>query len=205
MERLIKHNISQPMRARIKELFVMESAPYAVPQDDVINALIDSGRIITLKRGEALISEGDYNPDFYMLIDGIMRKWHWNEDVEVTSAFAMPGTQILDYHCYHGGKNSVGNIEACCKSKLFAVSKDAYDRMLAGSIEFSNWRLQMAYNQLYYMEMKQHVITGDARERYLAMAKTRKEIIQKVPLKIIATYLGITPQYLSYLRKSLSQ
>lgn len=198
-----EHKIRTKTRAKVRELIIAESPRQISLPDYIVDEFIDCGCVFTLRRGEPLIAEGDFNPNFYILIDGIMRKWHWDEDVEITSAFAMPGTQIIDYHSYHGGQNCVGNIEACCKSTLMEVKKEDYDRMLAKYIEFANWRLQMAYNQLYYLELKQRVITGDARERYLAFVKTRKEIIDKVPLKIIATYLGITPQYLSYLRKML--
>lgn len=198
-----EHKIGVKTRTRIRELIIAECPGQLPLTDSIMDELIDCGRILTVKRGEQLIAEGDYNPNFYILIDGIMRKWHWNDTVEITSAFALPGTQILDYHSYHGGKSSVINIEACCRSKVMEVKKEDYDRMTGRYIEFSNWRLLMAYNQLFYLELKQRVITGDARERYMAFIKARRDIMDKVPLKIIATYLGITPQYLSHLRKTL--
>lgn len=199
----MEKRISTQTKKRILDLIVAESHPYPVPSAALLTDFIEKGRIINLKRGAALISEGDLNPKFYILIEGIMRKWHWDNNTEVTSAFALPGTQILDYHCYHANKNSQVNIEACCKSSLLEVKKEDYDYFLTNSFEFSDWRLHMAYNQLYYLEKKQQVIRGDARERYIALVKDRKEILEKVPLKIIATYIGVTPQYLSYLRKNL--
>ena len=70
-------------------------------------------------------------------------------------------------------------------------------------MEFCNWRLRLAYDQFYFTEMRNQVIKGDARQRYAALLQSRPEIVQKVTLKIIATYLGITPQYLSHLRNTL--
>jgi hypothetical protein len=56
--------------------------------------------------------------------------------------------------------------------------------------------------QLYTHEMKLSLINGEAKERFLALMRNRPEIMARVPLKIIASYLGITPQYLYQLRKT---
>lgn len=62
----------------------------------------------------------------------------------------------------------------------------------------------MAYNQMFFMEFKNSVFMGNARERYLQLLAKRPEIIRHVYLKIIASYLGVTPNYLSNLRRSLA-
>lgn len=62
----------------------------------------------------------------------------------------------------------------------------------------------MAYNQMLFMEFKNSVFMGNARERYLQLLAKRLEIIRHVSLKIIASYLGVTPNYLSNLRRSLA-
>ena len=51
--------------------------------------------------------------------------------------------------------------------------------------------------------MKWRIIQGPAKERYESILKNRPEIIKNVSLKIIASYLGITPQYLSKLRRNM--
>lgn len=59
----------------------------------------------------------------------------------------------------------------------------------------------MAHGQLYFFEKKDHVINGDAKERFLSLAQNRPEIMEQVPLGIVASYLGITQSYLSRLKK----
>jgi len=58
-----------------------------------------------------------------------------------------------------------------------------------------------------YFELKNHsvsVITDPAKERYLNLIKTKPSIVQNVPLKQIATYLGITDTSLSRIRKEIA-
>lgn len=191
------------MHKRIRDLILAEGIGQVRLSEGLINDLIDCGRLITLKAGEPLIEAGEVNPDFYILIEGIMRQWYYDENVEVTAAFGIAGTQILNFHSYTAGQPAGTCFEPCCKSKLMRVPREDYDHMLHTSLEFCNWRLKLAYDQFYFTEMRNQVIKGDARQRYSALLKSRPEIIQKVPLKIIATYLGITPQYLSHLHNTL--
>ena len=51
--------------------------------------------------------------------------------------------------------------------------------------------------------MKRDLFTGNARERYLALMRNRPEIVKSVSQRILASYLGITPQYLSNIRKEI--
>lgn len=191
------------MRRRIRELILSEGIAQVQLSDGLINDLNDCGHIVSLKAGQPLVKVGDVNPDFYILIDGIIRSWYVLDNVEETTAFGIAGTQILNYASYTAGQPSESNFEACTKCKLMRVPKEDYDRMLHTSLEFCNWRLRLAYDQFYFTEMRNQVIKGDARQRYAALLQSRPEIVQKVKLKIIATYLGITPQYLSHLRNTL--
>lgn len=203
MEKTTEKKIGPTMRRRIRELILSEGIAQVQLSDGLINDLIDCGHIVSLKAGQPLVKVGDVNPDFYILIDGIIRSWYVLDNVEVTTAFGIAGTQILNYASYTAGQPSESNFEACTKCKLMRVPKEDYDRMLHTSLEFCNWRLRLAYDQFYFTEMLNQVIKGDARQRYAALLQSRPEIVQKVTLKIIATYLGITPQYLSHLRNTL--
>lgn len=203
MEKTTEKKIGPTMRRRIRELILSEGIAQVQLSDGLINDLIDCGHIVSLKAGQPLVKVGDVNPDFYILIDGIIRSWYVLDNVEVTTAFGIAGTQILNYASYTAGQPSESNFEACKKCKLMRVPKEDYDRMLHTSLEFCNWRLRLAYDQFYFTEMRNQVIKGDARQRYAALLQSRPEIVQKVTLKIIATYLGITPQYLSHLRNTL--
>jgi hypothetical protein len=58
-----------------------------------------------------------------------------------------------------------------------------------------------------YFELKNYsvsIIADPAKERYLNLLKTKPDIVQNVPLKQIATYLGITDTSLSRIRKEIA-
>lgn len=182
---------------------LMAEACRCRPGEDAVDALLDSGVIIEYAPGEDITPEGAIDPDVYMLVEGIIRSWYWDGDVEKTAYFGTPGTLCVSYHGYVFGQPAPGTHQACCRSRLFKVAKADYDRLIAEDHSFARWCLEYANCQLYYFEMKRNLINGSARERYESLLRNRPEIIRGVPLKIIASYLGITPQYLSKLRRDM--
>ena len=203
MEQFTERKIGPKMRRRIHDLILHEGITPVTLSDGLINDLIDCGSIISLRTGQSLVAQGEVNPDFYILIEGIMRQWYVIDNTEVTVAFGIAGTQILNYAGFTANKPSESHFEAYAKSKLMRVPREDYDRMLRTSLEFCNWRLRLAYDQFYFTEMHSKVMRGDARQRYATLLECRPEIVQKVSLKVIATYLGVSPQYLSHIRNSL--
>ena len=62
----------------IRDLMVAECVNSAPPPDHVLYRLISMGRLRVLARGQMLISVGDFNPHFHILVSGVMRRWHWD-------------------------------------------------------------------------------------------------------------------------------
>jgi hypothetical protein len=76
---------------------------------------------------------------------------------------------------------------------------------LADSHEFTRWLSAIHEAQCYFNEFKHVAIIGSAKERYRTLVEKRPEVLARVPLKIIASYLGVAPNYLNYLKKKLRE
>lgn len=188
------------MIEKIKEL-LGEECNYRL-DDKVMDRFLAGGEFIDLRGGEVLIHAGQYDPNLYIVTAGVIRHTFMNGENEHTATFALAPTMFVEYHCYYAGKASFYQVEACCPSQVLKIPKTHYEKMIQESHEFAKWALCMADNQFFYYELKNSVVNGDAKERFEAMIKNRPEIIENVPLKIIASYLGITPQYLSKLKNA---
>lgn len=171
--------------------------------DRIMEHFLSSGNVLTLVRGQNFIEIGDLDDGAYVVMEGIIRAWHWCGDREVTPSFADTGTYFFSCNPFIKGEPSFYNYEACCATRLLRVPKEVFDDMVKHVPEFAQWALAMAHSQIMFTERKSTVINGTAKERYEGMIKTRPEIIQKVPLNLIASYLGISPQHLSRLRKEM--
>jgi CRP-like cAMP-binding protein len=185
----------------IKELLLDES-PYKL-SDKELDRFLSLTTEIHLKNNEVLIPCGKVDPNIYIVKEGVIRYTFMNGDKELTPYLAAPGSIMVSYHCFCYGKPSFYQLEACCDCVILKVSKTDFDNLLRQSHDFALWILNMAHCQLYYFEVKNNVINGDAKERFISMVKNRREILQKVSAKTIASYLGITPSYLCRLKKQI--
>jgi len=181
-----------------------EECHYRLP-DDVMNRFLGLMTEVCLKAGQPIISYGELNSDVYILKEGIIRLIYFDGINERTHAFALAGTMVMSHHSYFMRYPAFLQVEACTESTVMKISKRAFDDLMEESHEFSRWVADMALSQLYSYEMKLSIINGTAKDRFISLVKDRPIIMEKVSLKIIASYLGITPQYLSMLRQQLAR
>ena len=182
---------------------LVQEEGFSTSPAEIVDHILDRSTVVCLRSGEPLISLGFVNPYFLHL----PRRHHTSlaprRQPRSHLRLCSGRHTILDYHSYLG-KGSACNIEACTPARLIRLRWRDYDELLNINFEFCRWRLMMAYNQMFFMEFKNSVFMGNARERYLQLLAKRPEIIRHVSLKIIASYLGVTPNYLSNLRHSLA-
>lgn len=195
-----KYELSAEELQNIRELLLHES-DYRMP-DEVADEFLTSGEVITIDKWQNIISAGDMNPDIYIVIEGIMRCWYWDNDKEVTAFFSTIPTMAISYHCYYGNLPSFYNFQACTPVKLIHIKRERFNQLIEQHHEFARWNMRVAINQLYYFEIKRDLNQGKAKDKYISLVKTFPNIMNAVPLQIVASYLGITPQHLSRLRKA---
>lgn len=189
------------MDDELKQLIYNECR-YKMP-DGLIDRFIGSMTGVRLKNREVLIPYGGLDTDIYILKRGIIRYCYFDGENERTYAFATPGTVVISYHPYYMRQPSFFQFESCGESVVMKISKKEVDELEAGSLDFARWMLTIHLQQLYFYEFRYAVINGTAKERYISLVKNRPEITARVPLKTIASYLGVTPNYLSRLKKTL--
>lgn len=183
----------------LKKLLATE-CDYQLP-DDIMDRFLAGGYEMNLDTGGILVHAGQYAPDIYIVKSGIIRHVFMDGSYEKTATFALPPTMFIEFHSFYARQPSFYQVEACCPSVVIRIPAAHYRHMIESSHEFAQWVASMYHNQFYFYELKNYVINGNAKERFNSLVNNRPEIIRNVSLKIIASYLGITQQYLSKLRK----
>lgn len=173
-------------------------------KDETMDKLIGSmAEPIVLKEGEPLIPYGKFDDNFYVLKSGILRFVYFDGLKETTYAFSTPGSVIISYYSFYMREPSFFQMEACCDSVVMKITRQKIVDLIEQSDDFAQWLLWLSTAQLWIYEKKLAVVNGDARERFESLIKNRPEILEKVSAKIIASYIGITPQYFSKLKRQL--
>ncbi|HIZ87346.1 MAG TPA: Crp/Fnr family transcriptional regulator [Candidatus Coprenecus pullistercoris] len=174
------------------------------PSDSILEEFLGRMEEVRIKPRHRLIEYGSVNSDIYCVKEGIIRLFHMEEHREITFGFATPGTVFLSPHSYYMLKPAFLMAETCkSAATVLRMSKSTFDTMIDSFPEFAKWMFNLSMGQLYSCERKLSLINGTAKDRYLSVLKNRPEIIEAVPGNILASYLGVTPQYLCHLKSVL--
>jgi CRP-like cAMP-binding protein len=105
---------------------------------------------------------------------------------------------------YITGETSIFNIEALEDSQLLLLSKSSWEALMQRIPKFERYFRIIIQNHLITTQkriMQSHTKTSE--EMYLKFVQTYPESIQRIPQHMIASYLGISRETLSRVRKRL--
>lgn len=161
----------------------------------------------TVKKGEILLSLGDSAPFTFKVNKGCLKSYVIDHaGKEHILQFAPEGWLIGDMDSSTNNKPSVIFIDAIEDSEVSFISTAAFK-------EFHNLDKEMLAevgtklrnNLIATNKRVISLLSATAKERYISFTETYPTLVQRLSLKLIASYIGITPEYLSDLRRKLAQ
>ncbi|MBD5275735.1 MAG: Crp/Fnr family transcriptional regulator [Bacteroides sp.] len=173
-----------------------------LPDGPGLDRLLSHAEWLHVDAKYVVIEMGKTCPDVYILKDGIIRVWDFDGEKERTFGFGLPGTIFESKHSFVMHGPSYYQAETCCQSVILRIPEREFWDAVESDHSFAVFMLHNAYGELYSHEFKESTVNnGTARQRFEAMLKYRPIILEKVPQKIIASYLGITSEYFSVLKR----
>ena len=175
-----------------------------LPDGPGLDRVLNSAAWLHVDAKYVVIEMGKTCPDVFIVRDGIIRVWDFDGEKERTCGVGLPGTIFESKHSLVMHGPSYYQVETCCPSTILRIPEREFWDVVASDHSFAIFMLHNAYGELYSHEFKESTINnGTAKERFEAMLKYRPVILEKVPQKIIASYLGITSEYFSVLKRHL--
>jgi len=160
---------------------------------------------VHFSKNDFLIEQGKTANFYYFLESGFLRSYAIDlEGNDITTKFFSQGDIVIDWNSYFLKKPSREDIQALTDGTCWRISFDNFMKLFHIEPFREVGRTRLIEN---YFELKNHsvsVISDPAKERYLQLIKNTPELVQNVPLKHIATYLGITDTSLSRIRKEIT-
>ena len=160
-----------------------------------------------LKKHQFLLNEGDICRYVAFVNSGCLRKYTIdNKGSEHITQFAIEDWWISDLDSFFSGLPAKSNIDTLQDSEVLLLEKSAREEMLDNCPKMEKlFRLQIESGYVATQQRIVDSLSASAEERYLKFIKTYPKIFEIVPQNQIASYLGITPQSLSRIRKKLTQ
>ena len=157
------------------------------------------------KKGEYLIKEGKYCNEICFLESGSARAFHYVDAKEITNWFVFNNMPLTSYFSFVTQSPSKEAIQFLEDTTLYSIN---YNDLQLLYKEFHGIeKLGRKIAEFYFIWQEERTLSLQslsAKERYAKLLIQEAHLLQKVSLGQIASYLGITQESLSRIRKNIS-
>ena len=172
---------------------------------DEIDALSNRVQIRKIKRRQFVLQEMDVCRHYNFIVSGCLKLYGVDYDgKEHNLQFAIENDWITDIGSFHSEKPSRLYIEAMEPALILQLSKPALLELYTAFPKFDrNFRVLIEDKFVELQDRLLQNISLTAEQRYQQFLNNYPEIANRIPNTQIASYLGITPEFLSKLRKEI--
>ena len=158
--------------------------------------------ILTIKKKELILKEGQICNTLYFIRKGCMRQYIINsKGTEQTLQFGIENWWITDYLSYHNHIPSHFYIQAVENSEVIAIEKSALESILLEVPKLERYFRIVSQKSFGAAQMRiKFLFTMSAEERYHHMNNLFPEFVQRVPQYMLASYLDFSAEFMSKIR-----
>ena len=159
-----------------------------------------------VEKGTLLLQPGDPCKHSFFVERGLLRSFMLDESgKEHVIQFAPENWFIVDRSSVYFNDASESYIEAIEASEVVLIGEDFMCRAAEMSSVFRRYNDKLLHNHIRQMQKRINLLLGaSAEKRYLSFIEMYPDLLLRVPQWMIASYLGITPESLSRVRKELA-
>jgi|HigsolmetaAR202D_1030399.scaffolds.fasta_scaffold18416_2 cAMP-binding proteins - catabolite gene activator and regulatory subunit of cAMP-dependent protein kinases len=148
-----------------------------------------------------LLKEGEVSKRAFYIEKGCIRSWFNHDGKDITFQFFFEGQGVSSIESFITNEPSLFNVESIEPCIIHSISKKDFEYILAHSpIIKKEVEQQILQRLFYYQKLFLSRIKNNPENRYKELLEQHPQILERVPLHHIASYLGITPVSLSRIR-----
>jgi len=167
--------------------------------------IMSKAKMLELHKDEYFSEAGKIPKQVGFIIEGVVRFCYYNnKGQEITHHFIDENNFVSDQQKFEAQVVASEYIQAVTECKLLVFSKKDWDEIgntIVGWDAITGLILKNCL--LKTIERRSPLVSEDATTRYLSFIKNFPAIVNRVPLSHVASYLGITQQSLSRIRKNI--
>ncbi len=172
-------------------------------EDKDLECILTCFHEVSIKKNGYVLKEKQVSTKYYFIKSGGVRIWFSKNGKPVTAWLLFENSFFSDLASLKLGQPAHFNIQAITNTSLYAIDKSSMEFL------YTRFPLWERFGRLYWESAFLKVIDGfinfqtlTAEERYLVILQ-HSNLLQKIPLKELASYLGITPTSLSRIRRNI--
>ncbi len=158
----------------------------------------------SVPKGHTLIRAGRVEKTLYFIRSGIVRAYSDADRGDVTFWFGKEGDVVISMKSYVSGQPGYEHVETLEPCDLYQMKAQGLETLFESDIHVANWGRKLIGQEL--IKTEERLISmqfKNAQERYLDLMQAAPDLLQRVQLCHIASYLGITQVSLSRIRADI--
>ncbi|MEZ5059244.1 MAG: Crp/Fnr family transcriptional regulator [Saprospiraceae bacterium] len=188
----------------MREAFRAFISNFPFLKKDEIDTIVEHTVLKEFKKGTILLQEGKVCTECYAVIKGCVREYYIKDGLEKTTAFFTEGQSVNSFSSYNNKVPSKHFLE-CAEDCLLTIGNeslvDAMCARLPRLKEFINSEVEKDAGKL--QQRMASFMTSSPEERLKDLMETNPGLMGRVPQHQIASYLGVTPESLSRIKKRM--
>lgn len=171
--------------------------------DQDLESILSYFKEMSFKKDAYVLRQHHYSTNYYFVKSGGVRIWFDKGGEAITAWLIFENDFFSELSGLTSGKPTRFNIQAITDTTLLVIDKNSMEYLYE---KFPQWQ---CFGRLIWENAFLKVINGiisyqtlTAEERYLS-AMQQSDLLQKIPLKQLASFLGMTPTSLSRIRKQI--
>lgn len=174
---------------------------YSLLTDDCKNDIKASCKLVSLKKLSLIVKEGQFADKMYFIAKGCLRAFYLKDGKDITDWFAFEGDFVSPINSFFQHCPSKHNIESLENTTFLEISRETVFALTSKHHCFERLgRIAITKIMLQLQERIVSIQFETAQQKYESLISVRPDILQRVPLTHIASYLGITLETLSRIR-----
>ncbi|WP_316782534.1 Crp/Fnr family transcriptional regulator [Pedobacter frigiditerrae] len=160
---------------------------------------------LTLKKDEYFSEAGKIAKQVGFVIEGIVRVCYYNNrGEEITKYFIEENNLVVDLESFDNGICSSAYVQAITDCKLIVFEKKDWQELLDTIVGWDTIVHKIISKALRQkVERRSPLVSEDGKTRYLMFLDIYPNVVNRIPLSYVASYLGLTQSSLSRIRKNI--
>ena len=168
------------------------------------NAIADNMCLKTFKKGDFLLKEGQLSVDTYFIMEGCVREYIMLDGEEKTTDFFADEQWVISLNSINPNSLSTHYLECCTDCSVLVGNSEKGEELYK---KFPNLgEISRKLIGIVFAEQQAKIEAFTINPpiiRYQNLLKSRPDLFQRIPQYQIASYIGVTPESLSRIRKRI--
>ncbi len=172
--------------------------------DETFNLCLNLLELKTLEKNDYFIEQEKKCNTIAYINNGLFRIYYLKNGIEINTCFCFKNSIISSFESFIGNGNSTENIQAIESSEIVILSKKDLSKLYKLNPKWKALSQVLTEKECLRLSNRVNNLSFEtALEKYHRLITNQPEIIKRVPLQYIASYLGVSRETLSRIRAKI--